>query len=307
MVSSNRSAGKTTWFSNFVVDKFLTSGEQFVIVSRFDYEKKTACEAFLSTICPLFFENSRFLTSGREKDPFFTILIDKKPAGFSIALNSYESIKKTSNVFSRVEHVIFDEFQRECGGYLKNEVEKFISIHTSISRAPGKPYRRVPVYMLSNNVDVVNPYFLALGIDKVLRPNVRFYAGDGWVAECAKLSAIESQHNASAFSRAFSKSHSKEGSSYSGEFLQVKKRPQGCRPEMCFSLLGEYFEFLPTAVGGWVGKTNQPGNLAFSDKFENGVPLFGYSKAFQKLALLQTSGCLFFDSLRTQAILKKFL
>ena len=63
-----------------------------------------------------------------------------------------------------VDVILFDEFQSESDNYCPNEVEKFISIHTSIARGQGKMTRYVPVFMISNPVSLINPYYSALHI-----------------------------------------------------------------------------------------------------------------------------------------------
>lgn len=55
---------------------------------------------------------------------------------------------------------MFDEFQSENNDYCPNEVQKFISVHTSVARGQGKQLRYVPVYMLSNPVTLLNPYYI---------------------------------------------------------------------------------------------------------------------------------------------------
>ena len=57
--------------------------------------------------------------------------------------------------------MIFDEFQSETNHYCTDEIRKFISVHTSVARGQGKQSRYVPVFMLSNPVSIINPYFAA--------------------------------------------------------------------------------------------------------------------------------------------------
>src|SRR5699024_223926 len=101
------------------------------------------------------------------------------------AINSAENLKHCSHLLSDVDGMYFDEFQSESNHYCPNEVSKFISIHTSIARGQGKQIRYVPVYMMSNAVSLLNPYFSALGVSSRLRADTRFLRGDGWVLEKA--------------------------------------------------------------------------------------------------------------------------
>ena len=79
--------------------------------------------------------------------------------------------------------MIFDEFQSETNHYCDNETKKFISIHTSIARGQGEQVRYVPVYMLSNPVSIINPYYVEMGISGRLKDDTKFLRGDGFVLE----------------------------------------------------------------------------------------------------------------------------
>ena len=72
-------------------------------------------------------------------------------------LNSADSIKKYSHIFSDVDRMMFDEFQSENNDYCPNEVQKFISVLTSVARGQGKQLRYVPVNMLSDPVSLLTP------------------------------------------------------------------------------------------------------------------------------------------------------
>jgi hypothetical protein len=79
--------------------------------------------------------------------------------------------------------MIFDEFQSESNHYCSDEIKKFISIHTSVARGQGEQVRYVPVYMLSNPVSLINPYYVELGISNRLRDDTKFLRGHGFILE----------------------------------------------------------------------------------------------------------------------------
>lgn len=101
--------------------------------------------------------------------------------------------------------MLFDEFQCENqSGYCANEVNKFISIHTSVARGNGEQSRYVPVYMLSNKVSLLNPYYTQLGITERLQSNTVFLRGNGYVLEQSYNASASQAQQESAFIQAFS-------------------------------------------------------------------------------------------------------
>ena len=75
--------------------------------------------------------------------------------------------------------------------------------------------RRVPVYMLSNPVTILNPYYVAFGISTRLREDTVFLRGDGFVCEQGFNQDAHDAQIDSGFNRAFSsdryQSYSNEG------------------------------------------------------------------------------------------------
>lgn len=55
MVTSNRTGGKTTYFGRLVVNKFLSKGEKFCLLYRYDYELSGVADKFFKDIKELFF------------------------------------------------------------------------------------------------------------------------------------------------------------------------------------------------------------------------------------------------------------
>ena len=102
-----------------------------------------------------------------------------------------------------VEHLM-DEFQSETNHYCADGVKKFRSIHTSVARGQGAQSRYVPVYMLSNPVTLLNPYYVAMNISSRLNDNVNFLRGVGWVLEQGYVDAASKAQAESAFNSAFS-------------------------------------------------------------------------------------------------------
>lgn len=79
--------------------------------------------------------------------------------------------------------MFFDEFQSETNTYCDTEIEKFMSIHTSVARGGGKQVRYVPVIMCSNPITLLNPYYTALNISNRINSKTKFLRGKGYVFE----------------------------------------------------------------------------------------------------------------------------
>lgn len=203
MCTSNRTGGKTTYFGRLFVNRYNDKGEKFALLYRYNYELDDCAEKFYQDIGSLFFPNTTMTSKRRASGIFHELFIDDKSCGYAISLNSADQIKKYSHLFSDVARILFDEFQSETNHYCADEIRKFLSIHTSIARGHGEQVRYVPVYMLSNPVSLINPYYVEMGISERLRDDTKFLKGDGFVLEQGFVqSASEAQLN-SGFNKAF--------------------------------------------------------------------------------------------------------
>ena len=208
--TSNRSAGKTTYFGKKLVSDFLKDGKKFVLLYRYAYEIAGVADKFFSDIRGLFFPNFIMSAEAREKDTFTELFIEevgtedsKRPCGYAIALNKADNIKKCSHLLSDAEVILFDEFQTESGQYATNEVQKLQSIHTSLARGSGKQVKYLPIIMISNFVSLLNPYYTALHISERLQADTNYLRGNGWVLEQGFNDSASKAQKESAFNRAF--------------------------------------------------------------------------------------------------------
>lgn len=203
LCTSNRSGGKTTYFGRLCVNKFLKKREKFMLVYRFNYELDDCANKFFKDLSSLFFKGAVMESKRRASGSYHELFLDDVSCGYAVSLNSADSLKKYSHLFSDVSRMLFDEFQSETNHYCSDEVKKLISIHTTVSRGQGEQIRYVPVYMISNPVTIINPYYTELGISSRLTDKTKFLKGDGFVLEQGFVkSAAEAQKN-SAFNRAF--------------------------------------------------------------------------------------------------------
>lgn len=219
IVTSNRTAGKTTYFNRLLfkraiegIDDLQSSARPFMLVYRYGYETSSAAEQFFEDIQGLFFPEW-FLTQESTPNLYETIYASKDPeargkrVGFAVALNKASKLKKWSHVFSKVDSMLFDEFQPEDSQYLPNEIDLMYTLHTSVARGNGKMYRRVPLYLVGNPVTMCNPYYLLFHIPHRLHRNTRYLRGNGWVLEQGFNEEARDAQKVGAFNNAFSDAH----------------------------------------------------------------------------------------------------
>lgn len=205
MCTTNRTGGKTTYFGRLCVNAFLKKGEKFGLIYRYNYELDNVVEKFYKDIGSLFFHGHEMTAKRRASGIFHELFLDDKSCGYALSLNSADQIKKYSHLFNDIERMIFDEFQSETNHYCSDEVKKLLSIHTSIARGQGEQVRYVPVYMLSNPVSIINPYYIEMGISERLRDDTKFLRGDGFVLEQGYIDSASKAQKESGFNRAFSR------------------------------------------------------------------------------------------------------
>lgn len=203
MCTTNRTGGKTTYFGRLCVNRFLDKGEKFGLIYRYNYELDDVADKFFKDLKGLFFPDKTMTAKKRAKGIFQELFINDKSCGYAIALNSSDSIKKYSHLFSDITRMIFDEFQSESNHYCTNEITKFLSVHTSIARGQGEQVRYVPVFMLANQVSIINPYYVAMGICNRLNGETKFLRGDGYVLEQGFIESASYSQKESGFNRAF--------------------------------------------------------------------------------------------------------
>lgn len=194
MVTSNRTAGKTTFWHRWLLRRFLNHGEKFCLLYRYKEELHNVDGKFFKDINQLFYKNYTMKEIVQEHGAYVELYICEKGqeeneeawklCGYALAINIADKYKKYSHYFSDVSRIYFDEFQAEFGKYCSNEIEKLENIHTSLARGQGEQSRYVPVIMASNTVSLVNPYFTAYNITNRIQKDTKFLRGEGFVLEC---------------------------------------------------------------------------------------------------------------------------
>lgn len=203
MCVTNRTAGKTTFFGRMLIRRFLKEGKKFALLYRFNYELDDIPEKFFGELGPRWFPNKEMSMKKVCRGAFVELFLNDIPCGYGVSLNNAEQVKKYSHYFSDVDAILMDEFQSSSNKYCPGEIRKFIIIHTSMARGYGQQSRYLPVYMLSNALSILNPYYGEFNIAVRLRKNTKFLKGTGFVLEQTINESAKEAANQSAFLQAF--------------------------------------------------------------------------------------------------------
>lgn len=200
-----RTFGKTTYYILKMLEDFIKTGDPFGILVRYKYEVSGGVSSTLSKIDEFYsYDNSllseRNLANGNVKRVSFS----GKPMFYVFSLNAAKQVKVLSPEMSCILQYAMDEIQPEDNRYLPDEIEKFISIHVSLARGVGEATRYLPVYMMTNDVSYLNPYYTSLGISERMEPRTKYMRGDGFVFENLGSEFIAGIQRTSTFNSAFS-------------------------------------------------------------------------------------------------------
>lgn len=314
LISLNRTAGKTTAVLKEVVERFLNLGQKAMIVYRQSYE---ICGAHLifEDIFNIWPDLGRQMTSKSvSKGLFYELFLDDQPFGYAVSLHNPDVIKKYSPLFADVWNMVLDEFQTESGRYLKSEVEKLMSLYISVARGRGTRARHVKLFMMANNVSIMNPYFIALGIYKRIKENTHFIRGDRWICEIKfNDSAAEALQDSSIIHAFKQSSYADFGTQnvYLHDDTMFLQQPSG-KSKYMFTLkhggntfgVRDYFEegYL------YISKKFDPGHpnvLTFSpgDHNQTTIMLSHYSETWKYLREAFQKGFLRFDDMKAKNVI----
>lgn len=159
-IIGERGVGKSYGAKEFVADRFINKGKQFVYLRRYKTELK---EAMMKKGHPIFFEQIIYNNDGTKNKKYEnhkltnkndTMYIDDKLCGFAIPLSIANILK--SSTYNNVDTIIFDEFiiDKGCYHYLQNEVEQLLDVIETVGRL-----RDIRIIFLGNAVSITNPYF----------------------------------------------------------------------------------------------------------------------------------------------------
>ena len=316
MVTTNRTGGKTTYFGRLCINKFKKGQGKFALLYRYNYELDDCADKFFKDLSTLFFPGSIMESKRKASGIFHELFLDGESCGYALSLNSADQLKKYSHLFSDVNRMIFDEFQSESNHYCSDEIKKFISIHTSVARGQGEQVRYVPVYMLSNPVSLINPYYVELGISNRLRDDTKFLRGHGFILEQGFIDSASVAQKQSGFNKAFAKN---SYVAYSSECVYLNdnkafiEKPNGIGRYLCtIKYNGTDFGVREFADSGFIYVDDRPDTsykykitVTTSDHEINYVMLKRNDMFLTNLRFYFEKGCFRFKDLRCkEAILK---
>ena len=159
-IIGERGVGKSYGAKEFVTDRFINKGKQFVYLRRYKTELK---EAMIKKGHPIFFEQIIYNEDGTKNKKYEnhkltnkndTMYIDDKLCGFAMPLSIANILK--SSTYNNVDTIIFDEFiiDKGCYHYLQNEVEQLLDVIETVGRL-----RDIRIIFLGNAISITNPYF----------------------------------------------------------------------------------------------------------------------------------------------------
>jgi len=236
----NRTAGKSVSFKKHTLDKWFRKSSndinQFIALYRNKYEITGCSASYFDDMKRLYYHGHEMTEKKIADGIAMQLIMDGEVCGFAVPLSMSTKLKRMSALFSRVAHMFFDEYQDDNGKYLPDEIGKLMSIHTNVARGDGAQSRRVPLYMASNTISMLNPYYSALGIDKMLKHETKILRGEGWVLERTFNKSASEAFQGSAFNKAFSDmkyfSHASENV-YLNDNTTLIDKPKGLSKYEC--------------------------------------------------------------------------
>ena len=335
--SANRTAGKTTYWGRYLINRYLKHGEKFCLIYRFRHELSNVADNFFKDIGARFFPEYTMESlpqAGGVFQELYLIPTDEMQndlpkqkkkqvsadfsCGYAISLNSADALKRLSHYFVDVATMYFDEFQSETNHYCENEVAKLQSVHTSFARGFGKQVRYLRVILCGNPVTLLNPYYAELGISSILSPKTKFLRGHGFVLEQGYNDSAASAQKESAFNRAFSASnyltYSADGL-YMNDSKAFVEKLSGTSNYVCtLKFMGEEYAIRTFPGKGLVYCDNRidetfPLKIACTteDHEINYIMLHEYSDIISTLRYYFERGCFRFRNLKCKDAVLKIL
>lgn len=196
IITSNRSAGKTSYFLMFSYFLKKLYGKRTVMFFRYTYEVSNAHSVYTDVVNQYAW-GEKLKSVKIVNDLLYEMFIDDESIGYAMRLGNVDTLKKFSPLFADIEFCMMDEMQTESGKYLKKEVQKMQSLLWTIGRGGGIQKRDILTCLIGNPVSILNPYFIALGIHTRYSDNTHFLRGKGWVAEFNINKEVVKQSNGS--------------------------------------------------------------------------------------------------------------
>lgn len=308
IVTSNRSDGKTTFFRKFAADDYLRHNHETIFLTRYNSNIKQYSSDILETLHNHTHIKNLVLKNYKTHS---VININNKPAIYISAFNSSEHIRNTSNMYNNVYNIIVDEFQSEIDNYVPREITKLQSIRTSIERGKNQHTRYTRLILCGNPYDILNPYYVALGISDRITPETKWLRGTGWVLQQRINQEIINEwknKNNTDFDDSDYVQYAILGQ-YKNDYSLIEKIPSNCEYIATLIInkniygIRAYSEFIH------ISKKYDPNfKNVFNDNInDKNSTYFTQSDLYNLLKLLNINKKLMFDNLETKSEILKIL
>lgn len=180
IVIASRGRGKTYGLRKQCVQDFIKDRSTFVEICRFKSEIRPVMDGYFSRLSDEFPEYI-FKTEKQKGYIAEKPLDDEKPVWsvicYFLALTDSQNAKKRT--YNNVRRIIFDEAILESydrhHNYLSREYQKLANVVDTVTRERSESKIKPHLYLLGNSVDLLNPYFINLGINKMPEFGFRWY------------------------------------------------------------------------------------------------------------------------------------
>lgn len=174
-ISTIRGRGKTYGFTKQIVQDYIKHGWRACEFVRYKSNIPGLADSYFNKIM----SNGEFPDHVFKADKRYMYIADKpkvgkKPdwdvMGYFVPLSKHQDVKNESSRFSNVRRIKLDEAaidkrKNRYIQYLPNEAEILFEAVDSVTRQqPGIGGMEPRIYLLSNAVDLMNPYFLYFGV-----------------------------------------------------------------------------------------------------------------------------------------------
>ena len=164
IIYGERSNGKSYALDKYVLDKYFTKGEQFVIAKRYAEDmSSTICATMLVPLYEYVLEEYGYYIRFYQGKWYATqdkdIPITKQEIiGYAQSLNTVERFKGSQ--YPKVTTIIFEEFMSLKNNYLSDEINLLLNLVSTVARKRNN----LKIFMLGNAISKYSPYSEALGI-----------------------------------------------------------------------------------------------------------------------------------------------
>ena len=92
LCTTNRTGGKTTYFSRLLINAWKRRQKKFALFYRFNYELDDISDKFFKDIRGLFFPGDNMISKPRAKGIYHDLYLNDEHCGYAISLNSADQI-----------------------------------------------------------------------------------------------------------------------------------------------------------------------------------------------------------------------